>query len=86
MRMVPMADWFLIGATLGLAIQAGAAADLQPAPQHFRQEVAQHFTEKDEAPMGPVQLVDCAASVVIRVFAAGQCTNFKTVGGTGTRP
>ena len=77
MRMVPMADWFLIGATLGLAIQAGAAADLQPAPQHFRQEVAQHFTEKDEAPMEPVQLVDCAASGVIRVFAAGQWYEFQ---------
>ena len=52
MRMVRMPTRFLIGAALGLAVQAGLAAGFQPAAQQFRQEVAQHFTEKEGAPTG----------------------------------
>ena len=63
---------FFIGAALGLAITTGLGADVQPAPQRFQQEVAQHFTEKEGAPAGPVALVDCAANGATRVFAAGQ--------------
>jgi hypothetical protein len=67
----------LIGASLGLAITTGLAADALPAPQRFQQEVAQHFTENKGAPTGPVALVDCPASGAIRVFAAGQWYEFQ---------
>ena len=77
MRMMFMPTRFLIGAALGLAVQASVAADFQPAPQHFRQEIARHFTEKDGVPTGPVQLIDCAASGAIRVFAVGQWYEFQ---------
>ena len=70
--MTMMLTKFFIGAALGLAITTGLGADVQPAPQRFQQEVAQHFTEKEGAPAGPVALVDCAANGAIRVFAAGQ--------------
>ncbi|MGO8927674.1 MAG: hypothetical protein ACLQU3_12375 [Limisphaerales bacterium] len=60
------------GAALGLAICASLGADFTPAAQQFQQEVAQHFTARDGAPTGPVQLVECAPSGTNRVFAAGQ--------------
>jgi hypothetical protein len=77
MKMMLLPTRLLIGAALGLGVQAGLAADFQPAPQQFRQEIAQRFTDKEGAPMGPVALVDCIASGTIRVFAAGQWYEFQ---------
>jgi hypothetical protein len=70
---------FLICAVLVLAIRAGLAADFQPAPQQFRQEIAQQFTEKDGAPTGAVALVDCSAGAV-RVFAWGNWYEYENGG------
>ena len=67
----------LFGPILGVAFQAGLAADFESAPQHFGQEIAQRFTEKDGSPAGPVALVDCAASGTVRVFSAGQWYEFQ---------
>jgi hypothetical protein len=67
----------LCSAALGLALQACLAADFQPAPQQFRQEIAQHFTGNDGAPTGSVTLVDCAVGGAVRVFAAGQWYEFE---------
>ncbi len=75
--MPPVQARLIFGAALGLVAQAGLTADFQPAPQQFRQEIARHFTEKDGAPKGPVQLVDCAAGGAIRVFAGGQWYEFR---------
>jgi len=66
-----------LGTTLGLAVLTGVAADFQPAPQHFRQEIAQRFAAKDGAPAGLVTLVDCAPGGVLRLFAAGQWHEFQ---------
>ena len=63
---------FLVGAALGLAFQASLAAEFEPAPQHFRQEIAHHFTANEDAPAGPVALLDCSGNGATRVFAAGQ--------------
>ena len=63
---------FLCGAALGLALQASLAADFQPAPQQFRQEIARHFTGNDGAPTGSVTLVDCPVGGAVRALAAGQ--------------
>jgi hypothetical protein len=71
-----MSTTLLGGAILGLTLCAGVAGEFTPAPQQFRQEVALHFTERDGAPTGPVQLVECAAGGAIRVFAAGQWYGF----------
>ena len=75
--MALMLTKFHIGAALGLVVTTGLAADVQPAPQRFQQEVAQHFTEQEGAPTGPVALVECAPSGAIRVFAAGQWYEFQ---------
>jgi hypothetical protein len=75
--MQSMPTRLLIAAALALALKASGAAGFQLALQHFQQEVAQHFSEKDGAPMGPVQLVDCATSGVIHVFATGEWYEFQ---------
>src|SRR5271157_3452919 len=67
-----MSASLLGGAALGLALGTSLASDFTPAPQQFQQEVAQHFTERDGAPMGPVQLIECTAGGTKRAFAAGQ--------------
>ena len=66
----------LFSTTLGLVVQAGLAADFQPAPQQFLQEIARRFTGKDGAPTGPVALVDCAVGGAVRVFAEAQWHEF----------
>jgi hypothetical protein len=71
-----MSKTLLGGAAFGLTLCASLAADFTPAAQQFQQEVAQHFAERDGAPTGPVQLVDCAPSGTNRVFAAGQWYEF----------
>ena len=76
-RLTVMLTKFLFGAALGLAVPTGLAADVQPAPQQFRQEIAQHYTEKEGAPMGAVQLLDCPAGGPTRTFAAGQWYEFR---------
>ena len=68
---------FLTAAVLSVAIRAGFAAEFQPAPQQFRQEIAQRFTEKDGAPMGLMSLVDCTRDGVVRVFAEGNWDDFE---------
>ena len=60
------------GAALGLALCTSLAADFTPAAQQFQQEVAQHFTERDGAPTGPVQLVESTPGGTNRAFAAGK--------------
>jgi hypothetical protein len=72
-----MSSTLLGGAALGLTLCASLAADFTPAAQQFQQEVAQHFTERDGAPTGPVQLVECTPSGTDRVFAAGQWHEFR---------
>jgi len=68
----------LSGAVFGLTLCASLAAEFTPATQQFQQEVAQHFSERDGAPTGPVQLVECAADGVTRVFASGQWYEFRS--------
>jgi len=58
-------------ACLAIALPQAGAADFTPAPQHFRQEIAQRFTEPAQL-AGPVQLLDCAAGAPVRAFAGGQ--------------
>src|ERR1017187_9583080 len=65
------------GAALGLALCTSLAADFTPAAQQFQQEVAQHFTERDGAPTGPVQLVECTPGGTNRAFAAGKWYEFR---------
>jgi hypothetical protein len=62
----------LLGVTLSVLVQASLAADFQPAPQQFGQEVARRFTGTNGVTAGAVALVDCIAGGVVRVFAAGQ--------------
>src|ERR1017187_2597997 len=64
------------GAALGLALCTSLAADFTPAAQQFQQEVAQHFTERDGAPTGPVQLVESTPGGTNRAFAAGRWYEF----------
>jgi hypothetical protein len=71
-----MTSSLLGGAVFCLTVCASVAADFTPAAQQFQQEVADHFTDRDGAPTGPVQLVDCAPGGAIRVFAAGQWYEF----------
>jgi hypothetical protein len=71
-----MSSTFLGSAILGLTICAGVAAEFTPAAQQFQQEVAQHFSERDGAPTGPVQLVECAPGGLTRVFAGGRWYEF----------
>ena len=71
-----MSSTLLGGAALGLAVCASLGADFTPAAQQFQQEVAQHFTERDGTPTGPVQLVECTSGGTNRVFAAGQWYEF----------
>ena len=72
-----MSSTLLGGAALGLTLCASLAADFTPASQQFQQEVARHFTERDGAPTGPVQLIECAPSGANRVFAAGQWHEYQ---------
>jgi hypothetical protein len=48
------------------------AADFTPAPQHFRQEVAQKFADKEGLPSGAVQLIEKSPDGIVRAFAAGR--------------
>ena len=68
---------FLVGAALGLAFQASLAAEFEPAPQHFRQEIAHHYAANEDAPAGPVTLLDCSGNGATRVFAAGEWYELK---------
>ena len=72
-----MSSTLLGGGALGLTLCTSLAADFTPAAQQFQQEVARHFTERDDAPTGPVQLVECTPSGTNRVFAAGQWYEFR---------
>src|SRR5664279_6517632 len=72
-----MSTTLLGGAAFSLTLCASPAADFTPAAQQFRQEVAQHFTERDGAPTGRVQLVECTPSGTNRVVAAGQWYEFQ---------
>jgi hypothetical protein len=66
------------GAALGLSLFASMAAEFTPAAQKFQQEVAQHFTERDGVPSGPLQLIECMPGGVNRIFAAGQWYEFRS--------
>src|SRR5664280_1920757 len=72
-----MSTTLLGGAAFSLTLCASLAADFTPAAQQFQQEVAQHFTERDGAPTGPVQLVECSRSGTNRVFADGQWHKYR---------
>ncbi len=63
--------------TLGLLTAALHAADLTPAPQQFRQEIAQRFTVADGLPANDVQLVDPAADGTPRAFAGGKWSELR---------
>src|ERR1022692_1815876 len=76
-RVGRMTSSLLGGATLGLALCTSLAADFTPAAQQFQQEVAQHFTVRDGAPTGPVQLVECMPGGTTRAFAAGKWYEFR---------
>jgi hypothetical protein len=52
------------------------AADLAPAPQHFRQEMARRFSDKDGLPQGPVQLIECSSTGSKRAFISGRWYEF----------
>jgi hypothetical protein len=67
----------LAGAGLGSAVCASLAADFTPALQQFPQEVAQHFSERDGAPTGPVQLLHGGPGGAPRVFSRGQWYSFR---------
>lgn len=77
MRIPSMEIEFLVGAALGLAFQASLAAEFEPAPQHFRQEIAHHYAANEDAPAGPVTLLDCSGNGATRVFAAGEWYELK---------
>lgn len=47
-------------------------AEFSVAPQQFKQEISERFTEKDGLPNGPIQLLDLDDSGVMRVFAGGR--------------
>lgn len=53
------------------------AADFLPAPQPFRQEVAQRFTTTNGPPSADVQLLDLAADGRHRAFAGGIWSEFR---------
>ena len=72
-----MSSTWRAAAVLGLAVCGSPGEDFTPAAQQFQQEVALHFTARDGAPTGPVQLVECAPSGTKRVFAAGQWYEFR---------
>ncbi len=67
----------LVVALLGLLIGTAAAADFQPARQEFRQEIARHFTRTQNAPTGPVQLVECPPDGACRILVAGEWQEFR---------
>jgi hypothetical protein len=75
--MRPMSSQGLSDAIWGLTICVGLSADFQPAPQQFRQEIAQFFTAADGAPTGAVQLIECAAGGLARAFADGRWHEFR---------
>ncbi len=64
-------------AVLGSAVCPSLATDFTPALQPFQQEVAEHFTASDGAPMGPVQLIECVPGGVPAAFASGQWYDFR---------
>src|SRR5271169_6824964 len=72
-----MSTTLLGGAAFGLTLCASLAADFTPAAQQFQQEVAQHFAERDGAPTGSVQLVECTPSGNNRVMADGQWYEYR---------
>jgi hypothetical protein len=72
-----MSTTLLGGAAFSLTLCASLAADFTPAAQQFQQEVAQHFTERDGAPTGPVQLVECSPGGTNRLFADGQWHEYR---------
>ncbi len=56
----------------GLTGFALLAADLTPAPQKFRQEIARRLTQTNGLPAPDIQLLDLAADGRHRVFAGGR--------------
>ncbi len=73
-----MSSNLLAAAALALTLCASVAGEITPAAQQFQQEVAEHFTEGDGAPTGPVQLVECAPGGATRAFAFGQWHEFRS--------
>ena len=63
--------------TLGLLTVALHAAGFTPAPQQFRQEIAQRFTTAEGLPANDVQLVDLAAEGTPRAFAGGRWSELR---------
>ena len=66
-----------IGLALGPNFHASAAAEVAPAPQKFRQEIARAFSEADGLPRGRVQLIEVAAGGNARAFAGGRWHEFQ---------
>jgi hypothetical protein len=60
------------GSGLFLACSIGRAEKVIPASQHFRQEIAHRFTQKDGLPAGPAQLVECSQGGRVLVFLGGR--------------
>ncbi|MBI4658086.1 MAG: hypothetical protein HY735_04410 [Verrucomicrobia bacterium] len=63
---------FLSFTVVGAAFPLAAASDFAPAPQQFRQEIVEPFTESHGLPAGAVQLIDIGADSRVRAFAAGR--------------
>ena len=61
----------------GVMVQTCSGAEVRPAPQHFQQELALHFSASDGAPTGAVQLVECPSGNPTRAFADGQWYEFQ---------
>ena len=67
-----MLSRFLSGILLGLCLALTRAAELQPATQQFRQEIAQRFILGQ-----PVQLVEVSPAGVPRALVAGQWLEWR---------
>jgi hypothetical protein len=60
-----------IGLVFGWICNSTLGAEVVPASQQFRQEIARHYGAQDGLPAQPIQLLDSAASGAVRGFAAG---------------
>ncbi len=67
----PSLATYCLGLICCLTDLPGMSADLAPAPQQFRQEVAHRFTATNGLPQGPAQLLECAPTGLVRAFLGG---------------
>src|SRR5579864_4611236 len=65
------------GLALILVHLTTSRAEVIPAPQRFRQEIAHQYTNKEGLPRSPVQLLDCGPSGTVKAFVAGNWYSFQ---------